>query len=391
MTLFKKALLSNHKIQDILVNNGQVVDVQDHIDNNSHDIVNCDGRLLLSGMTDSHVHFRDPGFPQKEDASTGTKAALRGGVTSIIDMPNTSPLCVTPEELQHKKSIYQQNAYCNYGFHFGGDARDNSNNLPTPSEYASLKIFLNESTGHMLVTDDNVLDRLFQSSKFISVHAEGDAVDKAIYFAKKHNNTLYLCHISQQEEVQLIVKAKAQNLNIFAEVCPHHVVFNSSQTTNLLTMKPQLRSKRDQECMLEALDRGIIDTWGTDHAPHLISEKEAQLTYGIPSIEFSLEILLTLAKDMNWSYQKVEELYSKTPRNIFQIQNNTADFVLIDQAQDYVIQDSDIVSKCGWSPYVGYHAKSKIQSTYIGGEEVYNAQTQTFKKSSYIKELNYDR
>ena len=398
MTIFKNALLSTNQVQDILVDKGTIQLISSHIDSPTDHIIDCEGRLLLSGMIDAHVHFRDPGFPQKEDALSGTKAALRGGVTSILDMPNTLPLCISAEELAHKKSIYKQNTYANYGFHFGGDARDNSLQLPHPSQYAALKIFLNESTGYMLVTDDKVLDNLFAKSHYIAVHAEGEAVEKAIYFAKKHHNTLYLCHISQAEELQIIKQAKDQKLPIFAEVCPHHILFNEKDTTKLLTMKPGLRTKRDQDMLLEALDSGLINTWGTDHAPHLISEKEAQLTYGIPVIEFSLELLLTLAKQMNWSYQKIESLYSSMPQNIFSIikkgkitQGYDADFVLVEQDTSYTIQEKDIISKCGWSPYVGRQVTSKIHSTYIGGEEVYNAHSQEFKKSRYIKELSYDR
>ncbi|MGL5955923.1 MAG: dihydroorotase, partial [Brevinema sp.] len=256
MILFKNALLSDHTVRDILVQNGLIIAIDQHLNSPTAQIIDCQGRLLLSGMIDVHVHFRDPGFPQKEDATSGTKAALRGGVTAIIDMPNTNPLCTTPEALFHKKDIYRQGAYCHYGFHFGGDSQDNSHNLPNPSQYASLKIFLNESTGNMLVTDESVLNNLFQNSHYIAVHAEGDAIDKAIYFAKKHHNTLYLCHISQHEELQLIKQAKQQDLKVFSEVCPHHVLFNSSQETELLIMKPRLRSSRDQESLLEALDSG---------------------------------------------------------------------------------------------------------------------------------------
>ena len=398
MILFKNALLSDNSTWDILVNDGTIVQLDSKITSSADTTINCDGKLLLSGMIDSHVHFRDPGFPQKEDATSGTKAALRGGVTSIIDMPNTDPLCVGVAELEQKRNIYNEKSYTNYGFHFGADARDNSKILKDISNVASLKIFLNESTGHMLVTDDIVLDKLFANSLYIAVHAEGEAVDKAIYYAKKHKNILYLCHISQAEELQMIQMAKSQNLPIFAEVCPHHVLFNKAEETNLLIMKPRLRTSNDQDALLKALDSGLIDTWGTDHAPHLISEKEEKLTYGIPSIEFSLELLLTLSKEMNWSYDRVAKLYSANPRQIFKIskkgriaQGYDADFVLIEQDTPYVIQESDVISQCGWTPYLGRKVSANIHSTYIGGEEVYNKEHKTFNKSKYTKELYYER
>ncbi len=394
MIVFKNALLSDGRNTDILVKDGKIVEIGRDL--TADRVVNCEGRLLLSGMIDSHVHFREPGLTQKEDAESGTKAALRGGVTSIIDMPNTAPLCVTPLELQNKKDIYRRKAFSNYGFHFGGDARDNSANLPPAGSYAALKIFLNESTGHMLITDDEVLENLFRAAPLIAVHAEGDAVDKAVYYAEKYGNTLYLCHISLEEELKLIRRAKERGLPVYAEACPHHVLFDRSMESELLVMKPGLRSARDRELMLEAVDSGLIDTWGTDHAPHLISEKQSALTYGIPAVEFALEILMTLAKQNSWGFNRVESLYSSTPAHIFGIKNKgavevgkDADFVLVDYDRPYTISQKDAVSKCGWTPYEGFRAESSIHSVYIGGETVYDGNQ--FYKSPYAGELEYDR
>lgn len=397
MILFKNALLADGSYQDILVEEGKIKNLSKNLTIDNTEVIDCQGRLLLSGMIDPHVHFRDPGLTHKEDAESGSKAAIRGGVTSIIDMPNTIPLCTTVEELNKKREIYHHKSFCNYGFHFGADARDNIKDIINAKNFASLKIFLNESTGHMLIKDDTLLEKMFQSSRFIAVHAEGDAVDKAIYFANKYQNILYLCHISQQEELTYIKKAKENNKNIFAEVCPHHILFNKSNETSLLTMKPQLRTKKDQEALLEALDSGLIDTWGTDHAPHLEEEKKSGLVYGIEGIEFALEILLTLAKEMQWSHQKVQQLYSDNIKKIFNIRNKNlvigddADFVIIDLNHGYEIQHSDIISKCSWSPYIGYKTTSQIHSTYIGGEMVYAKKTQEFIRSKYTKELYYDR
>jgi len=397
MQIFKNALLANNQYQDIFVKDGIIQEISSNINYPKTKIIDCEGRLLLTGMIDPHVHMRNPGFPHKETIESGTKAALRGGVTSIIDMPNTNPLCISEEILIEKKSIYNHTSYTNYGFHFGGDARDNSLKLAHNSQYAALKIFLNESTGHMLITDNKVLEKLFDNSHFIAVHAEGDAVDKAIFLANKYKNTLYLCHISQEGELNFIKKAKLNNPNIYAEVCPHHILFNESNITELLTMKPTLHSKKDQEALLEAMDSGLIDTWGTDHAPHLKSEKEKEITYGIPGIEFALEILLTISKEMNWNYKKVQDFYSTNAKEIFKIKNKAyikesydADFVLIEPNNEYIFQESDIISKCGWSPYVGYKSKSKIFSTYIGGQKVYDNKL-GFSKSLFIKELHYER
>lgn len=394
MVLFKNALLADGTHTDILTDNGKIIDITSHIDIKCHTI-DCEGRLLLPGMIDVHVHFRDPGLTHKEDALTGTRAALRGGVTSIIDMPNTLPLCTTINALTEKQAIYRHKALCNYGFHFGADARNNTAEIQKAVGFASLKIFLNESTGHMLIEDDTLLDKLFQVAPIISVHAEGDAVEKALFFARKHKKKLYLCHISQEEEIITIKKAKAAGQVVFAEACPHHVLFNDTAQTPLLTMKPNLRSERNRQQLLNALDEGIIDTWGTDHAPHLESEKLTKTTYGVEGIEFALEILLTLAKDMNWPFEKVQQLYSFRPAQIFGIRNKgqilkgqDADFCLVDHQASYVISTSDIESKANWSPYIDRRLDAKIHSTYIGGElSYYNKQ---FFRSHYIQELTYE-
>ncbi|MGL5254385.1 MAG: dihydroorotase [Brevinema sp.] len=390
--LFKNALLSNGSRKDILTMNGKIVRIEDHIDGTG---IDCSPFLFFSGMIDAHVHFRDPGFPHKETAESGTKAALRGGVSTIIDMPNTNPLCVTNQALADKHKIYYEHAFCNYGFHFGGDARNNEIEVRNAQGFASLKIFLNESTGYMLITDDAILDKLFAASHFISVHAEGDAVDKALYFAKKHQNTLYLCHISQEEELISIKKAKDQKQIVYAEVTPHHVLFSDKDETPLLTMKPRLRSLRDQYKLKEALNDDLIDTWGTDHAPHLICEKEEKLTYGIEGIEFALENLITLAHEMNWNMSKVERLYSQAPASIFRIPakgsialNQDADFVLVEPTS-YTPTQEDVVSLCGWSPYVGRPLSAKIHSVYIGGEISYH--DGIFTKSPYVNSICYKR
>ncbi|MGL5721775.1 MAG: dihydroorotase [Brevinema sp.] len=390
--LFKNALLADGTRKDILTENGKIARIEPHIEGSG---IDCSPFLLFSGMVDSHVHFRDPGFPHKETAETGTKAALRGGVTSVIDMPNTNPLCVTVQALAQKHHIYREHAFCNYGFHFGGDARNNATEVSQAQGFASLKIFLNESTGYMLVTDDKVLDDLFAASHFVSVHAEGDAVDKALHFAKKHQNTLYLCHISLEEELLLIKKAKVQKQCVYAEATPHHVLFCDQDESPLLTMKPCLRSSRNRDKLKEALDDNLIDTWGTDHAPHLISEKEEKLTYGIEGIEFALENLITLAHEMNWTIDKVERLYSRTPASIFGIPHKggvtlhkDADFVLIDPTP-YTPTQQDIVSLCGWSPYVGRPLKARVHATYIGGELSYH--DGSFQKSPYVNPIQYQR
>ena len=254
---------------------------------------------------------------------------------------------------------------------------------------------MNESTGLMLIEDEQLLEQFFKMAPVISVHAEGEAVDQALFWAKKYGTRLYLCHISQEEELISIKKAKQSNPEIFAEACPHHVLFNSSHADEFLCMKPPLRGKRDQEKLIEAIAEGVIDTWGTDHAPHLAEEKSQATTYGVPGLEFALEILLTLSKDLSLGIKKAEELYSHHPAGIFSLKGKgmlgfdyDADFTIIEE-QPYEISKSDVISKAGWSPYIGKTMQYKVYATYIGGECSY--QDGLFYPNHYAKELIYER
>ncbi|MGL4641565.1 MAG: dihydroorotase [Cetobacterium sp.] len=369
-------------IKDILVQDGKIVKIYNCSEVEELDIdeiIDVDGNWVLPGVIDAHTHMRDPGLDYKEDFETGSMACAKGGVTTFIDMPNTVPNTTTEEILTAKERNSESRSYVDYGFHFGGSKLDNSEEIKkVRKRVASTKIFLNMSTGDMLVEEDKVLENLFKESKIVSVHAEEEMVDRAIDLARKFRKPLYLCHLSKKSEVEKLRAAKKEGLKIYGEVAPHHLFLDSSMANSLLLMKPELKEKEDNEALWEGLMDGTIDTIGTDHAPHTLEEKNSKVTYGIPGVENSLELML---KELNKKIdmKTLQKVMSENPAKIFGIDNKgildigyDADLVVVDITRKEVIKNEDVVSKCGWTPYVGIVGGGKVLSTLVRGKVVYD-------------------
>lgn len=370
------------EVKDILVENGKITKVYNCSDIEELDIeevVDVDGNWLIPGIIDAHTHMRDPGLCYKEDFETGSMACAKGGVTTFIDMPNTVPNTTTEEVLKDKESNSKGRSYVDYGFHFGGSRIDNSSEIKRVRDrVASTKIFLNMSTGDMLVEEEKILENLFRESKIVSVHAEEEMVEKAIELAKKFKKPLYLCHLSKASEVELLRKAKGEGVKVYGEVAPHHLFLNESHVNNLLLMKPELKTKEDNEALWIGIQDGTIDTIGTDHAPHTLEEKKSKRTYGIPGVENSLVMML---KELNKKIdmKKLQEVMSENPAKIFGIVGKgkieigfDADFVVVDLKNKEVIKNENVVSKCGWTPYNEIVGGGKILATFVRGEMVYD-------------------
>ena len=330
--------------------------------------------------------MRDPGLTHKEDFSSGSKAAARGGVTTFLDMPNTIPNTITKESLEEKKNMMLNKSYVDYGFHFGGSKADNTEDIKQIiNKAASTKIFFNASTGNMLVEDDKILYKLFEASKIVTVHAEEKKVDKAINIAKQTNTPLYLCHLSLESEINSLKKAKDSGMIIYGEATPHHLFLNTEDVNKneknkmLLRMKPELREKSDNNALWNAITDGTIDTIGTDHAPHLLSEKLEKLTFGIPSIEHSLELMFKKVKDSTINIKLLTKIMSENAGKIFGIKDKgllkegfDADFVIVDLNDESLIEEKDIITKASWSPYIGFKRGAKVITTIVRGNIVYN-------------------
>ncbi|WP_278847157.1 dihydroorotase [Brachyspira pilosicoli] len=386
--IIKNAKIENN-IVSIIIENEKIKKID--FDNNfeiykDSNIIDANYNHVLSGIIDPHAHMRDPGLTHKEDFSSGSKTAARGGVTTFLDMPNTIPNTITKESLEEKKNMMIGKSYVDYGFHFGGSKADNTKDIKQIiNKAASTKIFFNASTGNMLVEDDKILYKLFEASKIVTVHAEEKMVDKAINIAKQTNTPLYLCHLSLESEINSLKKAKDSGMIIYGEATPHHLFLNTEDVNKndknkmLLRMKPELREKSYNDALWNAILDGTIDTIGTDHAPHLLSEKLEKLTFGIPSIEHSLELMLKKVKDSTINIKLLTKIMSENTAKIFGIKNKgllkegfDADFVIADLNDESIIEDKDIITKASWSPYIGFKRGGKVITTIVRGNVVYN-------------------
>ena len=329
ITILKNGIDVFGKKIEILINGEIIQKISENIDesrfenNENTKIIDIEGKLVMPGVIDVHTHMREPGITYKEDFTTGSRACAKAGITTFYDMPNTIPTTTTLENLLEKKKLASEKAIVNFGFHFGGSKNDNVEEIKkvlSSGEANTVKIFMNVTTGEMLIEDDEILKKVFKNSKLVLVHAENEMIDKAIELNKNCGKGLYVCHIPSENELKKVINAKKNNeLNtkehpIYAEVTPHHLFLNTEiresteRNKMLLRMKPELREKSDNEFLWEAINRGEIDTIGTDHAPHLISEKLEKITFGMPGVETSLALMINAFNEGRISLEMIQKL-----------------------------------------------------------------------------------
>lgn len=330
----------------------------------------------LPGLIDVHVHLREPGATHKEDFRTGSRAALKGGFTFVIDMPNNSLPTVSGKRLQ-AKILLSQKALCEVGFHYG----TNGKNLETfrqiwdnPRVFG-LKVYLNETTGDLFIDKQRVLDALFRawdSPKPIVVHAEGEKLALALALAKRYKRKLHVCHISQAKEVKLLRKAKLKGSQVSAGVTPHHLFMTQASLKKLRgfgIMKPPLGEEKDQEALWEGLLDGTIDMVETDHAPHTKKEKErSPAPFGVPGLETALGLLFRKVKEKKIIQSDVVTFLYEKPKAIFRIPDQPHTYVELDPDKPFIVGEEGYESKCGWSPFEGWELYGKIESVVIRGK-----------------------
>lgn len=385
---------------EILINNDIIEKISENIDENSFEnsenlkIIDVGKKLIMPGIIDVHTHMREPGVTYKEDFETGSRACAKAGVTTFYDMPNTIPTTTTLENLMEKKKLASEKSIVNFGLHFGGSKNDNIEEIKKVlknREVNTVKIFMNVSTGEMLIEDDEILARVFENSKLVLVHAENEMIDKAIELNKNYGSGLYVCHIPSAEEMKKVIDAKKNSkVNtkehpVYAEVTPHHLFLNTEiresteRNKMLLRMKPELREKSDNEFLWEAINRGEVDTIGTDHAPHLISEKLEKITFGMPGVETSLALMINAYNEGKISLEMIQKLMCENPARIMKIEKRGklqegyfADIIVVDLKKEWTVGvDDTIESKCGWTPYENWKLKGKNTMTIVNGKIVY--------------------
>ena len=381
--------------------------------------IDCSGKIILPGLIDGHVHFRIPGGEQKEDWKTGSMAALHGGVTTVIDMPNTNPPLNSIQALKEKKAIVEKDALVNYFFHFGA-TNSNLEELKelNDAKIASIKVFMGSSTGNMLVENPIIQRKIFEIAKkkdlAVSVHAEDEkiikeniekfenenspsihskirsnlaekiAVANALKIQKEAGNKLHLLHISTREAIALIKKAKLNDKKISCEATPHHLFLTKNamdKMGNFAKMNPPLREKKDVVALWNGIKNGTISTIGTDHAPHRREEKEKnywEAPSGVPGIETMLPLLLNAVNEKKLKLEKVVELCCENPAKIFSIKNKgfieqgfDGDLAVVDLKKENIINGKDLFTKCKWSPFEGWKLKGVVEKTVVGGKLLY--------------------
>ena len=400
ITILKNGIDVFGKKIEILINGEIIQKISENIDesrfenNENTKIIDIEEKLVMPGVIDVHTHMREPGITYKEDFTTGSRACAKAGITTFYDMPNTIPTTTTLENLLEKKKLASEKAIVNFGFHFGGSKNDNVEEIKkvlSSGEANTVKIFMNVTTGEMLIEDDEILKKVFKNSKLVLVHAENEMIDKAIELNKNCGKGLYVCHIPSENELKKVINAKKNNeLNtkehpIYAEVTPHHLFLNTEiresteRNKMLLRMKPELREKSDNEFLWEAINRGEIDTIGTDHAPHLISEKLEKIIFGMPGVETSLALMIKAFNEGRISLEMIQKLMCENPAKIMKIEKRGkleegffADIIVVDTQKEWIVAvDDTIESKCGWTPYENWKLKGKNTLTIVNGEIVY--------------------
>jgi len=426
--LIKGATLVNEQEQykaDVLIKGGVIAKIDKAcalVSEEGQLVLDGTGKYLLPGAIDDQVHFREPGLTHKGEIYTEARAAVAGGVTSYMEMPNTSPSATTVELLEQKYSRASEVSLANYSF-FMGTTNDNLNELLKldPKQVCGVKIFMGSSTGNMVIDNAESLENIFAQVKMlIATHCEDDPMIKrnlaayvekygedipveahplirsaeacyasstyAVSLAKKHGSRLHILHISTAKELELFDGEKPlKEKKITAEACVHHLWFTDADYKtkgNFIKWNPAVKTANDRMNIREALNNGKIDVIATDHAPHTLEEKSqkyAKAPSGGPLVQHSMVAMLELVREGVLTIERMVQLMSHNVAELFQVEKRGfiregyfADLVLVDLNSPWTVDKSNIAYKCGWSPFEGLTFHSKIEKTFVNGHMVYD-------------------
>jgi len=375
---------------NILAEDGVIKGIGDNLD--ASRIFDAKGCTVIPGVIDSHVHFREPGYEQKEDFYTGSCAAAAGGVTTVLDMPNTNPPTLTHESLELKRKLARK-SIVNYGFHFGS-SNYNVEEIKTARNVASTKVFLNDST--LAVTDIKALEAIFAASKLVTCHADEKTAAKALKLSDRTMTPLCMCHVNSKEYVKLLEKRAAAG-KLYVEVAPHHLFLTRDYEDMLkgfVHVKPGLGYRGDIEALWQAVNSGIVSTIASDHAPHTIEEKNSKNPPpGMPGVETMLPLLLNAVNEKKLTLKRMVELVSTNPARIFGLKNKgliregyDADLTVVDMRLIKKVKNANMHSKCGWTPYNGMSLWGWPVATIVNGNIAYDG---TIHNDFTGKEVEY--
>lgn len=334
--------------------------------------------LQLPGLIDVHTHLRVPGGEHKEDFATGTAAALAGGVTMVLGMPNTSPPLTRPGSLHAARQQAQADARCDVGLFAGASPEDVAHLPALAAEAVALKIYLNDTFGKLRVEDVPTLRACFQTwprHKLIAMHAEKQSVAVGIGLAAAYARPVHFCHISRREEIELIADAKAQGLPVTCEVTPHHLFLTEADYARqgpLADMRPVLGTPDDVAALWEHITNGVVDCIATDHAPHTLAEKRsATPPPGVAGLETSLPLMLTAVSQGRLSLERLIALMHTHPRHIYNLPEQPDTFVEVDPNATYTLTHEMMHSKCGWTPFAGQQVTGRVMRVVLRGQVAY--------------------
>jgi len=333
--------------------------------------------MRIPGLIDPHVHLREPGATHKEDYQTGTAAALAGGYTTVLAMPNTNPPLISREALAISARLAEGKALCDYAIYVGG-TKNNARSLPLiASRTAGLKLYLDATYGPLLLEDLSDWRSHFEHwplDRPLAAHAEGKTLAAFLFLSDLYQRPVHVCHVSRKEEILLIKEAKRRGTPVTCEVTPHHLFLNSSDEEALgesrARVKPDLAEPEDLQALWDHLE--VIDCLATDHAPHTLEEKDSpQAPPGFPGLETALPLMLTAVHQGRLTMEKLIDLTVVQPRKIFRLPDQPETWVEIDPDWTYTLRASELKSRCGWTPFEGRQVQGGVRKVILRGQLVF--------------------
>ena len=431
---------NSQKISDIFVKDGRINQISNDLSHINADInIDATGKYIVPGMIDDQVHFREPGLTDKADIRSESLAAVIGGTTSFMDMPNNKPPIITNEGLDKKFEVAKNRSFANYSFYLGATNENIEEIKNTIKRACGIKVFMGASTGNMLVDDPKALEQIFiHAPKLIATHCESSPIiDKnfqiakekygdniplemhtqirsrecciessslAINLAKNFGSRLHVLHLTTRDELDFFSNNYVENKSITAEVCIHHMLYSEkdyARKKGFIKCNPSIKEEADRLALIDAVNNNVIDVIATDHAPHLISEKTADkyedIPAGLPVIQHSFRALLEFYHNGIFSLEKIIEKVSHNPAICYDVKDRGfvregywADLVLIEFMGQGEIDETRVMHKCGWSAFSDVPFKTKVLKTIVSGNIAYDAESGEIPEQPFGLELEFN-